>query len=208
MTYDDVAKSFTIMGSDLSWDGTYTIAIVALDIAGTDTGGFFTFDLIVVDPCDTASLDLDAAMSIFIDPALTYFIGDPASSISWADTDVTESLPGICGPLVYAIQEVGGSLIDAIFDDSIDPHSLYVETSDPAKAQTWNLQIVTSYANYPAITDTDTFSIQVISCFVPSATTATTIADQNYSLGDSALTTSAFTDFTIVPSVCTVTYAV
>ena len=60
VAYDDVAKSFTIEGSDLSWDSTYTIAVVALDIAGTDTCGFFTFDLTAVDPCDTATIELDS----------------------------------------------------------------------------------------------------------------------------------------------------
>ena len=119
---------------------------------------------------------------------------------------MTESLPGICGPLAYSILDGSGNPIDSIFDDSIDPHFLYVETSDPSSAQTYNFQIVTSYVNYPAISDLDLFTIEVISCFLPSATPTTPIWDQSYTLGDAALTTTSFTDFTIVPSQCTVTY--
>ena len=84
--------------------GTYEFTISAhASYASSTADETSTFRIILVDPCETASLDLDAAMSIFIDPMLTYFVGDSAGSVSWTDSDVTESVTGLCGTLVYAI---------------------------------------------------------------------------------------------------------
>ena len=121
---------------------------MALEIAGTDTGGFFTFDMIVVEPCGTATINQDILNTIFLSLMLTQFVTDSAGAICWADTDVTESLLLICGPLAYSILDRSGNPIDSsIFDDSIDPHFLYFETSDPSNTHTYDLQILIPYVN-------------------------------------------------------------
>ena len=51
ITYNSVTREFTIVGSDLTWAGNYTVTVKAMDMDGAYTGTSFNFNVEVIDPC-------------------------------------------------------------------------------------------------------------------------------------------------------------
>ena len=59
-TFDPVARQYTVLSTDLDIDDTYVITITAVRLnSKTPLAASFSFDLKLVDPCETATLQLD-----------------------------------------------------------------------------------------------------------------------------------------------------
>ena len=99
-TFDPSTRKFSLSGTDLSLAGTYTVSLVVNIWGSGDHLTTYSWTLILLEHCSTSTVTLDAAKTIFLNPAMTYYVNQPSESITWADTDVTEEFAD-CGQLSY-----------------------------------------------------------------------------------------------------------
>ena len=117
-----------------------------------------------MDPCITSTLQNDDTVikPDFEVVSMTQFVDYDALRLSWTDSIVTHSVMGgsvVCGPLKYFIDDMtSGSPItlDAtVFTNDLvsATKTLHVQTTDPAKAVVYSLQLTVSYENYEVVLD-------------------------------------------------------
>ena len=125
-----------------------------------------SFKINIID-CAAQTLTLDTANTAFpTPPTFSVFLNAPASTICWADSDVTESYSptNLCGPFKYEITDALGNLIGPpLFDTSTD-YFLFLQTSNIADVGTIGLIVRVWYPNYGGVVGVKPFDIIVEEC--------------------------------------------
>lgn len=107
----------------------------------------------------------------------------------------------------YSITMQDGSIIDSSLFNVSTPYALSVYTSDFEKADIYEFELNVNYDEYPFITDTKQFKIEIeTSCAPNSVSPLSPPSDRTYAIAAAAYETEPFYPFVVTPPWCSITY--
>ena len=76
-----------MLGSDVTWENTYTVKVNGMNAIGGHTGEWFEFTVTVTHPCNTVTLTYPSGWPDLLDEA-TYLIDDPIAQFTYSVSDI------------------------------------------------------------------------------------------------------------------------
>ena len=87
IVFNDVTREFTVLGTDKTWAGTYTVKINGMDAIGGHTGISIEFLITVTHPCNTVALTYPPDWPDLGDES-TYLIDYPVTQFAYSVSDI------------------------------------------------------------------------------------------------------------------------
>ncbi|CDW71724.1 cadg domain containing protein [Stylonychia lemnae] len=184
----------TVQSNDESKVGDYYIYVkVTINNGQTFTG---SFKLTVKSQCTTVTITKKAIST------QTYYVSQPYLSFQYTAFDITPSTSSCT--ITYTLTLSDGSAIDSSFIRTFEPsnRTIIVYTQDESKAQisSYSLKLTGYLTNYPTTTQSQSFSLDIKSCYQDSINISPSITDKSHLAKPTVTTTTTLVTITSTQS--------